>query len=133
MSVSRNRPAAAAALALASVWLQLALAHGCSSPSDCNQAGRCVDSKCVCAAGFGGAACTELKMSSFNSSVGGLQLANGSTTWGGSVVQADDGSYHMSVGAVWCSANGVRAAATGGLAPPRLWAHLRLPCSPQRS
>ena len=74
---------------------QLPGAASCAGPHDCNMAGRCVGQKCECATGFAGASCDTLVMESYHCGQGGLCLANGSTTWGGSVVRADDGSFHM--------------------------------------
>ena len=69
----------------------------CKTVEDCHRAGFCntTTGECKCAKGFGGDTCEGLQMESFACGDGGLCLANGSTTWGGSVVQADDGSFHM--------------------------------------
>ena len=52
-------------------------------------------SRCNCATGYTGSNCDGLAMVAYKCDVGGLCLSNGTTTWGGSVVQADDGSWHM--------------------------------------
>jgi hypothetical protein len=44
---------------------------------------------------YNGSTCDALKMESYACGTGGLCLSNGTATWGGSVVQADDGSWHM--------------------------------------
>ena len=72
-----------------------AAAPACGHPRDCNMAGNCVAGACVCAAGFVGDSCQELRMEAYRCGSGGLCLSNGTTTWGGSIVEADDGSYHM--------------------------------------
>jgi hypothetical protein len=70
-------------------------ATACTSPRDCSMAGTCVGGSCVCTAGFVGPTCGTLSLESFRCGAGGLCLSNGSTTWGGSVLQADDGRFHM--------------------------------------
>ena len=72
-------------------------AAGCTAPADCNLAGDCVGGVCACDHGFHGAACEMLAMESYRCGAGGLCLTNGTTTWGGSVVTADDGTHHMCV------------------------------------
>jgi hypothetical protein len=72
-----------------------ATAAACAGPQDCNMAGKCVGQKCTCITGFGGSSCQLLQAEAYHCGGGGLCLANGSATWGGSVVQADDGSFHM--------------------------------------
>ena len=72
-----------------------AAASGCNTTLDCNMAGDCVAGRCACDVGFYGLACEALAMQSYKCGVGGLCLTNGTTTWGGSVVTADDGSHHM--------------------------------------
>lgn len=58
-------------------------------------AGNCITGSCACDVGFHGEACEALAMQSYKCGVGGLCLSNGTTTWGGSVVTADDGTHHM--------------------------------------
>ena len=53
--------------------------------------------RCKCVTGYGGSNCDQLAMVAYKCDYGGLCLRNGSTTWGGSVVEADDGSWHMYV------------------------------------
>ena len=77
------------------VVVLLASADGCSSARDCNMAGNCITGSCACDVGFHGEACEALAMQSYKCGVGGLCLSNGTTTWGGSVVTADDGTHHM--------------------------------------
>jgi hypothetical protein len=72
-----------------------AAAAGCGGPRDCNMAGTCVGGTCACTTGFAGASCDALAMEAYRCADGGLCLANGSATWGGSVVRADDGTFHM--------------------------------------
>jgi hypothetical protein len=57
--------------------------------------GQCVNGTCLCNQGYMGQSCQALLMEAYECGKGGLCLSNGSTTWGGSVVQAGDGSWHM--------------------------------------
>jgi hypothetical protein len=72
-----------------------AAAPSCTTSVDCNYAGQCVNGTCLCNQGYTGQSCQSLLMEAYECGKGGLCLSNGSTTWGGSVVQADDGSWHM--------------------------------------
>lgn len=67
----------------------------CSSNADCSMAGTCVDGRCECSAGFGGADCGSLRLGSPLACGNGGLCAPQSASWGGGVVQADDGSWHM--------------------------------------
>eukprot|EP00038_Savillea_parva_P008795 m.179234 g.179234 ORF g.179234 m.179234 type:complete len:458 (-) comp14715_c0_seq1:59-1432(-) len=68
----------------------------CTSDKDCNHAGTCESNgTCVCDPPFYGRACESFALYSYPPGEGGLMIATGNTTWGGSVVEADDGSHHM--------------------------------------
>ena len=71
----------------------------CSTDEDCNMCGRCRRSACECDTGWTGKHCELIKFGrSFDCGEGGLCLdrEHGFTsTWCGSVLRADDGSYHM--------------------------------------
>ena len=68
---------------------------GCSSALDCSMAGLCTNGVCECVTGFHGPKCSALQLMAYKCGSGGLCVKNGSATWGGSVVEADDGSWHM--------------------------------------
>merc|ERR1719272_2041328 len=72
-----------------------AAATSCTTAADCSMAGSCESGSCNCAVGFHGLHCEALSMVAYKCGFGGLCLTNGSTTWGGSVVQGDDGRWHM--------------------------------------
>eukprot|EP00040_Diaphanoeca_grandis_P023411 m.127286 g.127286 ORF g.127286 m.127286 type:complete len:497 (-) comp29262_c0_seq4:49-1539(-) len=67
----------------------------CKSNVDCNSAGECEAGACVCSPPFTGVVCEQIMLYSFTSTEGGFMMSEGNSTWGGSVVEADDGSYHM--------------------------------------
>jgi len=57
--------------------------------------GKCVQGVCECATGFTGPNCSRLSFGkSLSCGKGGLCI-NNKTTWGGSVIQGDDGLWHM--------------------------------------
>lgn len=69
----------------------------CSTDTDCNHAGTCSPSsgECACDAPFHGERCEQFTLYSYKPGAGGLEMPQGNTTWGGSVVMADDGTHHM--------------------------------------
>ena len=69
----------------------------CLTDRDCNHAGACstATNHCVCDHPFHGTFCEQFTLYSYKPGDGGLQMPGGNTTWGGSVVQADDGTHHM--------------------------------------
>lgn len=70
---------------------------GCTSNIDCNHAGECTGGKCACSAPFSGEQCESFTLYNYKASEGGLQISEGNTSWGGSVLEADDGTFHMYV------------------------------------
>eukprot|EP00041_Stephanoeca_diplocostata_P009184 m.139695 g.139695 ORF g.139695 m.139695 type:complete len:371 (-) comp17638_c0_seq1:179-1291(-) len=73
-------------------------AVGCNSDLDCSLAGQCKSGACVCEKWTRGADCAELNLRNLSSASqlqAAVQPVDGFTTWGGSVVQDDDGLYHM--------------------------------------
>ena len=66
-------------------------------------AGHCTSGRCECIVGFTGPQCGTLAMESYQCGRGGLCLVNGSATWGGSVVQDDDGDFHMFAAMMTCN------------------------------
>ena len=67
----------------------------CTSSQDCNMAGTCDSGQCKCQSGYMGDACQFLALGdSFACGQGGLCIPN-TSSWGGSVVQAKDGGWHM--------------------------------------
>jgi len=72
---------------------------GCASDLDCNHAGTCQaeTGHCLCDHPFHGTHCENFTLYSYLAGQGGFDSnhPNLTTSWGGSVVQADDGTYHM--------------------------------------
>ena len=71
----------------------------CSSAADCSYNGECTSGSCVCKPAFKGGACEQFNFQPLDRSKGtGLRsIMNGEqvSSWGGSVLLADDGKYHM--------------------------------------
>jgi len=67
----------------------------CRNDQDCNYAGVCAGDECRCDPPFYGHECEQFKLYSYPPQDGGLMIVTGNTTWGGSVVEADDGTHHM--------------------------------------
>ena len=71
----------------------------CASRRDCSYNGACLDGSCKCKPQFTGDQCDIFSFAPLDLSQGtGLQtVVNGSqvSSWGGSVLLADDGRYHM--------------------------------------
>lgn len=76
----------------------------CSDDVGCHYAGRCLAGICVCDPPFAGPSCESFDIESFSNKEGGLQMPQGNTTWGGSVVRVPEFdpktnttsySYHM--------------------------------------
>eukprot|EP00662_Eupelagonemidae_sp_cell21_P016945 gene16945-11139_t len=67
---------------------------GCASDKDCNYSG-CTTGACHCDPPFHGDACETFSLYSYKPGQGGLLMPGGNTTWGGAVVEADDGTHHM--------------------------------------
>jgi len=88
------RPTVAARLlAVASA---VAVAAPCATDADCSLLGVCASSgACVCDPGWRGAACETLDVGAPDGARGRIRVANGSSSWGGSVIRGDDGAYHL--------------------------------------
>jgi len=69
----------------------------CSTDESCNYAGHCVQGTCRCDPPFHGDACETFSLYNYKPGEGGLLMPDGNTTWGGTVVEADDGTHHMYV------------------------------------
>ena len=115
----------------------------CTSSHDCSYNGRCVRLVCECYSQWMGKYCNQLRLAPTDSNAGLQSLdAQGRriSTWGGSVVRDQDGTYHMwaseminSCGiVVWLSNSRIRhAVSTNGPAGPYeprdvaegLWGH----------
>ena len=83
------------------IWcLRLAaVAAACKTEMDCQLNGICKQGSCVCDSGWRGTECDELDLlpaASLTPAYGGI-MANHTTSWGGSVVQSESGSFHMFV------------------------------------
>eukprot|EP00466_Bigelowiella_natans_P014949 jgi/Bigna1/126235/aug1.2_g943 len=77
-----------------------ALPSACDHDRDCVYNGRCVDTKCACDPAFKGETCNEFNFEPLNSKGMGSGLrtvieGDQLSSWGGSVIRADDGTYHM--------------------------------------
>eukprot|EP00040_Diaphanoeca_grandis_P013722 m.69345 g.69345 ORF g.69345 m.69345 type:complete len:396 (-) comp24079_c0_seq2:118-1305(-) len=70
---------------------------GCVSDVDCNYNGVCTNRNCVCDRAWWGDQCATLTLQPSNKNLGYHGFVNGSraSSWGGSVVIGDDGTYHM--------------------------------------
>ena len=71
----------------------------CQGPADCSYNGDCNAGTCACKPAFKGGACEQFNFQPLDRSKGtGLRsIMNGEqvSSWGGSVLLADDGKYHM--------------------------------------
>ena len=69
----------------------------CTADADCNYNGQCHSGACKCSAQWKGAACDELNLLPADKGLGYQWQEDGQnvTSWGGSVVVGDDGTYHM--------------------------------------
>jgi hypothetical protein len=66
----------------------------CSSSLDCSLNGLCVSGACACDAGWYGPKCGNLSLASTDPALGHA-WANGSSSWGGIPLRADDGTWHL--------------------------------------
>jgi len=77
--------------------LGLSASAGCRNAMDCSLGGQCVEGRCQCYPIWQGARCERLAIGeASNTSTNGYRNPKGAS-WGGSVIRADDGSYHMFV------------------------------------
>ena len=75
-------------------------ATGCKGAADCSYNGACTGGSCVCTSAFKGTACDQFNFVPLDPAKGtGLRTIDKSgeqvSSWGGSVLLADDGKYHM--------------------------------------
>jgi hypothetical protein len=96
-----------AAVLLLAWWRATSAAAPDAAPdpwcAECNYNGRCLPrdgraaSSCLCDAAWRGQACDELALEASDASLGyqGRSEGQNVTSWGGSVVVADDGTFHM--------------------------------------
>jgi len=77
--------------------LSLQTSVDCADAMGCALGGQCVEGKCACSPLWLGDHCERLALGmARNVSSNGYRNASGAS-WGGSVIRADDGSYHMFV------------------------------------
>ena len=69
----------------------------CGSRRDCSHNGDCVNGACVCSRGWTSSDCHQLKFSNRSTLELGLNADAhlNISSWGGSVVRGDDGTFHM--------------------------------------
>ena len=92
----------------------------CKSAADCAYNGECTGGSCVCIPAFKGDACDVFNFAPLDLSQGtGLRsIKNGEqvSSWGGSVLLADDGKYHMVSGPhIYNSCTNMARYSTSGL------------------
>lgn len=91
-----------ALLVLAALLKPPRLAEACESEADCSYFGSCVGGRCACRHQYIGSSCEAFAFAPLEAKRGssGLRTVNSSTgeqtsSWGGSVLLDEDGTYHM--------------------------------------
>jgi mannan endo-1,4-beta-mannosidase len=83
---------AAALQASAADWPEI---WACATDADCRFNGQCVNGACACDSAWRGPSCAALKLLP-TPRANGLKHANGSSSWGGSIMRnTSTGTYHM--------------------------------------
>ena len=87
-------------LFLAIISISLYMVSSCSTQADCSYNGACIDNVCKCIPQFQGDFCNVFNFAPVDYNKGqGLRTIEDSgfqtSSWGGSILQADDGNFHM--------------------------------------
>jgi hypothetical protein len=73
----------------------VSVAAACVNSSDCSLNGQCVQNVCSCRPGWVNTACAALDLAPVDPYAGRNGLAEGSSSWGGGVLEDDGGTYHL--------------------------------------